>query len=293
MLFTEAVKSAYKKAFNFSGRARRAEYWFFYLYYLIASLILTGADLVFFPKTYDVDSGQGVLGNIFVLINIVPSISIIVRRVHDTGKSGFLLLIPFVFILLFFVFPSNENWIILVGVLAAASFIYLTVLTFIKGDSGSNKYGPSPIPEERMLEQIDEDEISSDFNETSEVTARKNTTPQSLASSSTNKEISFVGFNSNGLVVRAIVKLENDEKTSFSIGRNKSDNDFHVEDDTVSRNHATLSYSDNKFSLRDDDTTNGTYVNGEFLASGKFREIKPGVIVKFGNVELKFSINFN
>ena len=63
---------------------------------------------------------------------------------------------------------------------------------------------------------------------------------QSSSSSSISKEISFVGFNSSGLVVRAIVELENDEKTLFSIGRNKSDNDFHVEDDTVSRNHATF-----------------------------------------------------
>ena len=293
MRFTEAVKSAYKKAFNFSGRARRAEYWFFYLYYLIASFVLVFADLVLFPKTFDSDTNQGVLGSIFALVNIVPSISIFIRRLHDTGKSGFLILIPIVCITMIFAFSSNENLTILFGVLAVASFIYLTVLTFIKGDSGSNKYGPSPIPEERLSEEIDEEEISSDFNETTEVTARQNTTLQSSSSSSISKEISFVGFNSSGLVVRAIVELENDETTSFSIGRNKSDNDFHVEDDTVSRNHATLSYSENTFSLRDDESTNGTYVDGELLTSGKFREIKSGAIVKFGNVELKFSINFS
>ena len=291
MRFTEAVKSAYKKAFNFSGRARRAEYWFFYLYYLIATFVLAGADLVFFPKAFDSTGGQGVLGSIFALINIVPSISIFIRRLHDTGKSGFLLLIPIGSATMIGVFSSNENLTILFGILAVASFIYLTVLTFIKGDSGSNKYGPSPIPEERLLEEIDEDEISSDFNETTEVTARQNTKIQSSSSPSISKEISFVGFNSSGLVVRAIVELENDEKTSFSIGRNKSDNDFHVEDDTVSRNHATLSYSENTFSLRDNESTNGTYVDGELLTSGKFREVKSGAIVKFGNVELKFSTN--
>ena len=96
MLFTEAIKSAYKKAFNFSGRARRAEYWFFYLYYLIATLGLAGADLVFFPQGFDSDTNQGVLGSIFALVNIVPSISIFIRRLHDTGKSGFLILIPIV-----------------------------------------------------------------------------------------------------------------------------------------------------------------------------------------------------
>ena len=54
-----------------------------------------------------------------------------------------------------------------------------------------------------------------------------------------------------------------------------------------------LSYSENTFSLRDNESTNGTYVDGELLTSGKFREVKSGAIVKFGNVELKFSINFS
>jgi len=66
---------------NFEGRARRAEYWYFYLLSLIISLILQGVD-------YLIGTEIGILGGIYSLAIIVPTIAVMVRRLHDTGKSG-------------------------------------------------------------------------------------------------------------------------------------------------------------------------------------------------------------
>lgn len=107
---------------QFSGRSRRAEYWWFTLIYfglamcgIIAALIL-GA----------VSSALGGLTLIVVLLvlflGLIPSYAVGCRRLHDTNKSGWLLLI------------SN------VPVLG----LILVIFYFIDGDKGSNKYGQSP-----------------------------------------------------------------------------------------------------------------------------------------------------
>ncbi len=98
---------------TFSGRARRKEYWMFFLINLIISIILNviGAMVRF-----------EFLGGIYSLIMLLPSIAVGVRRMHDQGKSGWFILIP----------------------------IYNLILACTEGDHGENAYGPDPKNEGSM-----------------------------------------------------------------------------------------------------------------------------------------------
>ncbi|MFB1003040.1 MAG: DUF805 domain-containing protein [Bacteroidia bacterium] len=115
---------------NFSGRARRKEYWSFQLVVFIISLVLMAIDAFAFGAKM----GQGgILGSIFSLATIVPSLGLLVRRLHDVGKSGW-----------FF-------FIILIPIIGA---IWLLVLFFTDGEAGSNEYGANPKNPETELDSI-------------------------------------------------------------------------------------------------------------------------------------------
>jgi uncharacterized membrane protein YhaH (DUF805 family) len=114
MGMADAVRIVLTKYADFSGRARRSEYWWFFLANFIVSIVAAILDqAVGFPLL------QIVLG----LALLIPGIAVGVRRLHDTGRSGWWLLIAFV--------PF-------VGV------IILVVLLCLDGQPGPNNYGPSP-----------------------------------------------------------------------------------------------------------------------------------------------------
>ncbi len=92
---------AFKNYSTFTGRAQRSEYWFFTLFYFLGLFIIVLVSIQF-----DSDLISNTLTIGFVLIHILPYISVTVRRLHDTNRSGwwyFLNLIPYIgpFILLF------------------------------------------------------------------------------------------------------------------------------------------------------------------------------------------------
>lgn len=110
-----------KKYADFSGRARRKEFWMFFLFYLIFAIILSIVDGLigwgFAGGTF------GVLYTLFVLGILLPYLAVTVRRLHDTGRSGwwyFIMLIPIV------------------------GPIWLIVLLATDGEPGENQYGPNP-----------------------------------------------------------------------------------------------------------------------------------------------------
>lgn len=100
MTFTESIKTCLSKYADFSGRATRSEYWWFVLAIVLGSIVtsLIG-DLVY---------------AIFVLGTIVPSIAAAARRLHDTGRSGWLqliVLIPLIgwLIVIYFLAQPGED----------------------------------------------------------------------------------------------------------------------------------------------------------------------------------------
>ncbi|VAW61284.1 Integral membrane protein [hydrothermal vent metagenome] len=104
---------AFKKYADFSGRARRQEYWMFVLIYILIYIALMVIDSV---------TGMFILTPLFALAIIIPSISIAARRLHDTGRSG---------------------WWQLIAIIPLIGGIIL--LVFLVQDShDENEYGPSP-----------------------------------------------------------------------------------------------------------------------------------------------------
>ena len=119
---------------DFNGRARRSEYWYFGLFNVIIVILAVILDNVlglnFTMSTPDygygsteISLGYGWIYCIAVLIHLVPSLAVSVRRLHDVGKSGFWYFIAFV--------P-------LVG------GIWLLILACTDSNSGENEYGPNP-----------------------------------------------------------------------------------------------------------------------------------------------------
>lgn len=105
----------------FSGRAQRAEYWFFVLFSIIISIVLAILDGVF--GTLDMESGLGVLSGIYGLAVFIPSLAVSVRRLHDTSRSG---------------------WWILIGLIPFIGAIVVLVFMVLDSTPGENDYGPNP-----------------------------------------------------------------------------------------------------------------------------------------------------
>jgi uncharacterized membrane protein YhaH (DUF805 family) len=109
---------ALKKYAVFTGRARRSEYWYFTLFNIIISFVvgaIAGA------------TNTPLLGTAYTLALLLPGIAVGVRRMHDTGKSGWYVLIP----------------------------IYNLILACTEGTPGRNEYGPDPKRPE-MEDEINE-----------------------------------------------------------------------------------------------------------------------------------------
>jgi len=115
---------ALKNYAGFSGRSRRKEYWFFILFYIIFFMVLAFLDGLL--GTFSVETGIGVLTGIFILGMIVPNIAVTIRRLHDTDRSG---------------------WWILICFVPFVGGLVLLVFMILSGTQGNNQYGPDPISE--------------------------------------------------------------------------------------------------------------------------------------------------
>ena len=99
-----------KKYAVFNGRARRKEYWYYYLFYMLTYIVLAIIDGV--AGTYSEEAGVGLLSGIYGLAALLPSIGVSVRRLHDTSRSGwwlFISLIPVIGIIVLIVFLASDS----------------------------------------------------------------------------------------------------------------------------------------------------------------------------------------
>ena len=80
MNFQTAIRSGFQNYTNFKGRASRAEYWWWALFTVILSILLSSIN----------DS----LGNLGSLVTLLPSIAVAIRRVHDVDRAGWFILVP-------------------------------------------------------------------------------------------------------------------------------------------------------------------------------------------------------
>ena len=116
--FLVAVKQKYA---DFTGRATRSEYWYFVLFYLLlsAGLMIVDALLGWFNS----ELGVGVLSGIYTLALMIPSLSVTVRRLHDTGRSA---------------------WWLLLGLIPLIGGIVLLVFLVQDSQDGANRFGTNP-----------------------------------------------------------------------------------------------------------------------------------------------------
>jgi len=119
---------------DFNGRAGRGEFWQYILVYVVIVV------LVWFL-------GVRLLGNLLSLALLLPSLGVSVRRLHDIGKSGWLLLLPAVpwFLLGAFIFVFWPLAVVagLAGLICTGYLIYLYAQP---GVAGANEFGPAPDP---------------------------------------------------------------------------------------------------------------------------------------------------
>ncbi len=104
----------------FTGRARRSEYWFFVLFNLIIAFVLGLIDGLL---NLSIGKNTGVLGTIYSLAVFIPSVAVMVRRLHDTNRSG---------------------WWICIGLIPIVGAIVLIVFAVQDSTPGENKYGQNP-----------------------------------------------------------------------------------------------------------------------------------------------------
>lgn len=124
-------KVVFENYANFSGRARRSEYWYYFLANLIilimAAVIDNVTGLNFEPLPY------GVLYSLYALATFLPGLAVTVRRLHDVGKSGWF------------------YFIVLIPIIGAFWLLYLLIK---EGDQGTNSYGPDPKNEFDEINEI-------------------------------------------------------------------------------------------------------------------------------------------
>jgi uncharacterized membrane protein YhaH (DUF805 family) len=112
---------ALRKYATFSGRACRAEYWYFFLMYVLIYVVLSIVDGI--AGTYSSEDGIGALGTVFVLAMLLPSVAVGVRRLHDIDRTG---------------------WWLLIALVPLVGAIVLLVFAVQAGTQGDNQYGPDP-----------------------------------------------------------------------------------------------------------------------------------------------------
>ena len=135
MTFTESVKTGFQKYMDFSGRASRSEYWWFFLFTLIVRLVTTWIPFV---------------GFVIALALLLPSLSVTTRRLHDTNRTGWWMLLPIGLGLAAII----AGVVLGVGVAILGSVVgFLTLLSFLiqPSDPYANQYGPNPLQAQQRV----------------------------------------------------------------------------------------------------------------------------------------------
>jgi uncharacterized membrane protein YhaH (DUF805 family) len=116
----------FTKFFDSAGRAPRAEYWWFFLFYLVVYVAASMIDMWLSLGNEDF----GVLSTIWMLGCFLPQLMVSIRRLHDTGKPG---------------------WWLFMGIVPIVGFVLLFFMAQ-PGDNGTNESGPDPYGSDSLEE---------------------------------------------------------------------------------------------------------------------------------------------
>lgn len=169
MGFVNAIKACFSKYAQFSGRARRSEFWWFFLFVAVATSLLSAVDGQIFGIDPATEEPRRVLAGLFQLVTILPLLAVAWRRMHDSGLPGWYVLLPVLFSFVVvgsvlgsaFVYPliemigNQSDVFILPAVVAGATGVMLVAIAQLvlfllmlywltrRSDPNPNRYGPA------------------------------------------------------------------------------------------------------------------------------------------------------
>lgn len=117
MSFGDAIRTALSNYANFDGRAARPEFWWFFLFYVLVQLAGGALDAALFPNSF------GPIGTLAGLALLLPYLAVGARRLHDTDRSG---------------------WWLLLSLVPIIGAIVLIVFFVQRGTEGGNRFGQPP-----------------------------------------------------------------------------------------------------------------------------------------------------
>ena len=143
------VFEPFRRAFDYSGRARRKEYWSFAL---ATVLILMAVDWIEdslgLGKTGPRGAESGLLGTVVLITFLTPGLAVAVRRLHDSNRAGWWLLIPVAPVLFWAIALASglsdpAMWPVVLAAILASPVVVL-ILMCLPGTKGPNRFGPDP-----------------------------------------------------------------------------------------------------------------------------------------------------
>ena len=140
MKFLQSIKNTYSQYFSFSGRATKSEFWFFVLFYYSTIFLLTFSMLFF-------NVGKEIMWLIyaFSLGSLLPYLGVAIRRLHDSNKSAWYVLLPIV--------PSIVSRLEGLEWFGIVSLVISILLFSLPGDLKKNKYGPVITVEKKSVKK--------------------------------------------------------------------------------------------------------------------------------------------
>lgn len=139
--------NVWRKATNFSGRASRSEYWWFWGINLLVSMILAGFDAV--TGMVNEKNGYGFTGAIYTMASFLPWFAVTFRRAHDLNIStksylGLIVFAPMV-IAMAGVLVNSPGAVLVALLLFGVMHIIFFFAFMKKGTTGPNRFGPDPL----------------------------------------------------------------------------------------------------------------------------------------------------
>lgn len=126
MGFTEAVRSGFNNYVNFNGRASRSAYWWWVVFGVLVNLVAKVVDTLIGSNVYrttqaGTEVSVGVIASLAGLALLLPSLAVLVRRLHDSDRSGW------------------WYWLIIIPIIGWLVLLYFLI---VSGTPGPNRYGP-------------------------------------------------------------------------------------------------------------------------------------------------------
>ena len=135
-----------RKYADFTGRARRKEYWMYVLLIIGVMIVATVIERVL--GLSNMVGPYGPLTALILLGTFIPSLAVGVRRLHDTNRPGWWIAVAYAPAILSLLLPAmgivSVSLIMILSVLSLVALIGLLVLMVLEGNKGPNQYGPDP-----------------------------------------------------------------------------------------------------------------------------------------------------